>query len=641
MRQEQLAALASPRHSSEGNPIPQIYFSPSFDLKDTVTFYSVFTHLAPSVSSPVRVVEPSKQIIGPKQIQETLLQHLETVESKMCNHIASKSSAFFQSMSHLSVHMDQLRQNQEAVSSLRGRFSQIHKDAVVSPLTLISLPRRRANILKTYRILEIMSVVKEVQGTIRLMLSQREFITCLDLIQTASQLLENDLSTIKSFRNMSGELTEQVKIIEKMVSLDFVKYISEDLNRPLDDDAPLLGEDQLIAVVFGILRLNKMDFLDNLKEEMYAAINACVKQCVAESVSKSNTANIDEAEVTTSNGTNELASVGEQARTLPLTEWLPLLQHLTNCLQLLLRRYKAITDVIIQAVEAGSGKVQSSADGEEVQAASLVSLGSCSSMDSVWCGKVTTAINESLSQACDFSHDRCAKLLHARSRNNGLAKMSVNEFMNLSGVIEAFVSATEKICGRKSTPFRQGLQGQCIVFVQRFHTDREGRLRANLGNERWKAVPVPADVQQLCAYIDSHGKLVSSVSDKCSNGEELTPQEHDDDDLRTCITSDSDDRTTSVSDSRDSTYCNNSSDEKYSEKRTVKSTSTSNGKNKSDVNECVVLGGERYMVVGIGVVVVRLIVEYAECASNLQMAAQTLLSGLADLLKRFNSDTCR
>ena len=57
--------------------------------------------------------------------------------------------------------------------------------------------------------------------------------------------------------------------------------------------------------------------------------------------------------------------------------------------------------------------------------------------------------------------------------------------------------------------------------------------------------------------------------------------------------------------------------------------------------DAVTLHGQQYVVVGVGVVVVRLMVEYAECASTLHMAAQSLLSGLADLLRRFNSDTCR
>ena len=39
-------------------------------------------------------------------------------------------------------------------------------------------------------------------------------------------------------------------------------------------------QDQLIAVVFGVLRLNKMDFLDQLKDEINAAINAALKQVI-------------------------------------------------------------------------------------------------------------------------------------------------------------------------------------------------------------------------------------------------------------------------------------------------------------------------------------------------------------------------
>ena len=48
--------------------------------------------------------------------------------------------------------------------------------------------------------LEVMSIVREVQSTIRLMLSRREFITALDLISTATQLLHTDLTAVRSFR---------------------------------------------------------------------------------------------------------------------------------------------------------------------------------------------------------------------------------------------------------------------------------------------------------------------------------------------------------------------------------------------------------------------------------------------------------
>lgn len=47
-----------------------------------------------------------------------------------------------------------------------------------------------------------------------------------------------------------------------------------------------------------------------------------------------------------------------------------------------------------------------------------------------------------------------------RSREHGLDKMTASEFLTLSRIIEDFVAITEEVCGRKSTSFRMGLQGQ-------------------------------------------------------------------------------------------------------------------------------------------------------------------------------------
>ena len=58
-------------------------------------------------------------------------------------------------------------------------------------------------------------------------------------------------------------------------------------------------------------------------------------------------------------------------------------------------------------------------------------------------------------------------------------------------------------------------------------------------------------------------------------------------------------------------------------------------------SEGVIVMGEEYVIVGVCVVVVRLVVEYAECAVTLRLAAHQLLTRLTELLRRFNSDTCR
>ena len=384
-----------------------------------------------------------------------------------------------------------------------------------------------------------------------------------------------------SYRHLSSELSEHEKLIDKMVSAEFVKYVTEDLNRPLEDIRPLLEEDQLIAVVFGVLRLQKFLFIDNLKEEINAAINATVKQTVAEAVSEIET-------------DHNSTSISDQARTLPISRWLTLLGTITDRLRIIIDRTKAIVNVMTQAVEASCGRTESKLEG--VQAASIATMVSVGEamFNETTCDKLISNLMQVLCGACDYAHDRCAKLLQARAKDQSLDKMSVGEFLSLSRVIESFVEDTELICGRKSTAFRMGLQGQATRFVSKFHEERDARLQLHLSTERWKAVAIPTDMQQLIDHISNTDilefppvKIENTQSDKqLTNGDP----------------------------------------------KSGRSSHSTSG---------VTVNDEEYVIVGVCVVVVRLIVEYAECAMTLRLASQQLLTKLCDLLRKFNADTCR
>ncbi|CAL4068333.1 unnamed protein product [Meganyctiphanes norvegica] len=394
-----------------------------------------------------------------------------------------------------------------------------------------------------------------------------------------------------------------------MVAAEFTKYISEDLHRPLEDTRPLLEEDQLIGVVFSVLRLRKFDFLDALREETYAAIKATVKQAVVESIS--------EVEVDTN-----ISSVADQARVLTIASWLTLLSAITSRLNIVIHRVKVMIDVMFQAVEASAGNSNPTTDG--VQAASLVTLSNSgveAMLDSAAYTRAHSGLKEVLCATCDYAHDRCAKLLHARSRDHGLDKMKASEFLTLSRIIETFVVDTEKVCGRKSTTFRMGLQGQATRFVSRFHEERDARLKLNLGSERWRPVPAPPDLQRLLDHIISTDTLFFPPS-PVENGN---------------CTAILDNKSTSevavTNGNHGSTSATTSNG--------LQSSSSTSSLNTLAVSSGVMVQGEEYVVVGVCVVVVRLIVEYSECATTLRLAAQQLLTRLTDLLRKFNSDTCR
>ncbi|XP_042889930.1 vacuolar protein sorting-associated protein 54-like [Penaeus japonicus] len=589
--------------------IPNIFLSSTFNLEDPDTFFSVFTHVSSSGLKNSKQSTENVNLIYAFIHLLQLFHYLETVEMDMSRQIARKSSAFFDTMTYLNAQMEQLKLNHAAVSTLRDGISVLRQEAVLEPVKILALPRRRNNISETCKKLEVMSAVREVQSTIQVMLARQEFTAALDLISTTQDLLHTELNTIRSLKHLSSELSEHEKLIDKMVSADFIKYITEDLNRPLEDTQPFLEEDQLIAVVFGVLRLQKFDFLDNLREEIYTAIKATVKQSVVEAVS--------EVEVD-----QEIASVADQARVLSIGAWLSLLSTVTSRLNTVIARVKSITEVMVQTVEAGAGKTQPVTEG--VQAASLVTMSSSGGdpmLGEVACGKVLGGLREILCAACDYAHDRCAKLLHARSRDHGLDKMTASEFLALSRIIEDFVADTESVCGRKSTSFRMGLQGQATRFVSRFHEEREARLKLNLSSERWRAVPAPPDLQHLLDHISATDTLVSPPASQQEKESIETPS---------TAPAPSTSATTTAS-TTTATLSNGVVEQNHSASGNTGSGSGSviNGSSSSSGGG-VVVNGEEYIVVGVCVVVVRLIVEYSE-----------FLTRLTDLLRRFNSDTCR
>nr|XP_053640278.1 vacuolar protein sorting-associated protein 54-like [Cherax quadricarinatus]XP_053640279.1 vacuolar protein sorting-associated protein 54-like [Cherax quadricarinatus] len=597
--------------SQEG--VPAIFLSSGFSLKDPDTFYSVFSH----------VTSAGVSLKNAKILQEKLFHYLEIVEVDMSRQIARKSSAFFDTMTYLNAQMEQLRLNHAAVSTLRRGISTLHQEAVVEPLKILALPRRRDNITATCKKLEVMSAVREVQATIQVMLARQEFTAALDLISTTQDLLHTELSTIRSLKHLSSELSEHEKLIDKMVSADFIKYITEDLNRPLDDTQTLLEEDHLIAVVFGVLRLQKFDFLDNFREEIYTAIKATVKQAVVEAVSK---VEIDQ----------ESASVADQARVLSIGAWLSLLSVVTSWLNIVIARVKGIIEVMVQTVEAGAGRTKPVTEG--VQTASLVTLSSTDGeavLGEVACGRVLSGLREILCSTCDYAHDRCAKLLHARSREHGLDKMTANEFLTLSRIIEDFVADAENVCGRKSTSFRMGLQGQATRFVLRFHEEREARYKLNMSSERWRAVHAPPDLQRLLDHISATDTLVTPPAVQSDTEYKEASTNCNKSTSSTAIS------TITINSMTTTTTVSNGITEPNSNTGSSGNNSDVNGSGSSGGGGSVVVGNVEYVVVGVCVVVVRLIVEYSECASTLRLAAQQLLTRLTDLLRRFNSDTCR
>ncbi|XP_013401710.1 vacuolar protein sorting-associated protein 54-like isoform X1 [Lingula anatina] len=603
-----LAARQTDKSRVELDQIPKTFLSPSFSLENPDTFNDVF---------PWAQIEATRHgDEGPKQssklLQEKMSHYLDIVEVQIAKQISYRSEAFFHAMTSHDELQEYMTKTCAAIKHLRDRIHHLDSVLVRGPLTIMKLTKTRSNYAKLYNKLKLMATIHQTQPTIQMLLSTNEFVGALDLITTTQEVLSQELAGIHSFRHLGSQLAELEKVIDKMMQADFVKYATADLNRPLEDRQnssvghkhhPIrpLNEEKLVAIVFGMLRQHKYNFIDVYREEACTAMKAAVKQTVVEAVSTADDINVEGA----------VGSLADQMRLLNFPQWMELLNEIFENLTVILRRVKAFHDVISEVINVAAGRdvhhtqhrkvVENGAqhiqdgrpqegedtnDEEEQEESSTVLSRSISLHDEdadimVAEPEYVKAMNnlkDFLCQTCEHAHDRCVKVIVARAKDGFLEKIGSNDFVTLASAIERFASECEHICGRKSMSLRGSLQSQANRFVNRFHEERKQKLSNILDIERWKQADVPEEFQDLVDHISATGKL--SPAKKVDT-----------------------------------------------EKRSASST--------------LRVGGEEYTVVGTVLILLKIIVEYCQCVEDIPTITPDMLTRLVDILKTFNSRTCQ
>ncbi|XP_021939639.1 vacuolar protein sorting-associated protein 54 [Zootermopsis nevadensis] len=494
----------------------------------------------------------------------------------------------------------------------REKIHHIDNSLVKDSLDILRLERKRCNHLSVYDKIKLMSTVHQTQPMIQLLLSTPDYVAALDLISTTQEILVQELAGVHSFRHLSSQLLEMQHLIDKMLSTEFERYATADLNRPLGEDQQVLEGDKLVSIIFGMLHQKHFNFVDTYKDEAFTTIKAVVKQIVIEVIAASDL------------GDSELAltGLGDQLQGLELHDWLHLLENTTSTLMCLVHRVKAVHDVMRQAADVSAGKVPESsenlASGIDVPSQihmSVVSDPSDSFLSLEEHGRVVGKLRDLLTSVCDYAHERVAQLLsvplHApaseqRDKSNTsqkevrsgekqgqtqntlshgaywlVDKATASQICDLARVIDTFTEQCEKVSSKTSTALRSAFKVQASKFVQRFHHDRKTKLSLILDSERWKQADVPAEFQRLVTYISDTGKF------------SLTRRETEPE----------------------------AGDRKPSHE--------------------LMVGEEKYAVVGTVLLLLKMVAEYCVCAADLTVMAPNLCRHLAELLQLFNSRCCQ
>ncbi|KAJ8309174.1 hypothetical protein KUTeg_014048 [Tegillarca granosa] len=545
--------------------IPKLYMLQNFDIENPDTFNAVFpwSHVEEGNKKPDGNSSPKSN----KLLQEKLSHYLDIIEVHIAKQISTKSDAFFKAISSHELLQDDMLHTCQAIKKLRDRVHAVDEILAKGSLKIMKLSHVRANHVKLYNKLKMMSTVHQTQPTIQLLLSTNEFVGALDLISTTQDVLSQELAGIHSFRHLGSQLAELEKVIDRMLQEDFAKCVSCDLNRPVSELEPLMEEERIVSLVFGMLRKSRFNFVDVYREEAFTAIRATVKQTVVEAVSEAETTDTDE-NVTRYTFHDIICDVvgiaaGKTKAPSPVNS--------------------PVTDLARPLEEATHLHVSVS---EDISESDMM----ISDEDFV---NIQGSLNEMMCSSCDHAHDRCVKVVVARSKDGFLERLSSSEFLSLSREVEKFVADCEEVCGRRSTSLRCSLQSQePVSYVITFTTlykslsDCEKRslstIKENAGlildNERWKQADVPTEFQDLVDHISKTGQLLclEKVIDS-----ERKPGE----------------------------YLN--------------------------------VDGQSYAVVGTVLLLLKMMVEYCQCVNDIPSAASDLLNRLVELLKIFNSRTCQ
>lgn len=396
--------------------------------------------------------------------------------------------------------MEEMSKAVEYVRKLREKLRHIDNTLVKQSLGIISCERIKTNKTIVLEKLRLMATVHQTQPMIQVLLGTQDYVAALDLISTTQEILSQELNGVHCFRHLPLQLKEMEKLIDKMLTTDFERYSTSDLNRPLlEVDDRVLDEDKLVAIISGLLRKKNFHFIDDYKDEAIMTIRALIKQLLIELLASS------DAEIC-------LTGAGEEAQSLTLQEWILLLQTATVSLLKIMKRIRLIHDVMLHVTDCSAGRFT-----EDInylpESDTFLTLTDHNYIEN----KLTNL----LQSVCNYCHERCANLVS----NQSLEKYSgtLEEMEKLSHIVEEFCNGCEEVIGIKSIPLMSALKAQGNRFTQKFHSERKSKLSLLLDNERWKPAEVPGEFQKMIDYIARGNFLWTKIDDSSGMKSAPTP----------------------------------------------------------------------------------------------------------------------
>lgn len=169
------------------------------------------------------------------------------------------------------------------------------------------------------------------------------------------------------------------------------------------------------------------------------------------------------------------------------TQWLKLTFQATDVFTKLIRRVKAVHDVIERTANVCAGRINKNLDESDC----FLSLEHYS--------RVEVKLHNLLTSICDYCHDRCATLISSQTDKN--SAITAAQIISFAENVENFTKLCEEVCGRSSPALKVAFKSQAGRYVHKFHTQRKSKLELLLDSERWKCAEVPPEFHVLLEQL--------------------------------------------------------------------------------------------------------------------------------------------
>ncbi|KAF7233167.1 hypothetical protein EG68_03903 [Paragonimus skrjabini miyazakii] len=670
--------------SSSLDIIPPMFFDLDFNLQQCKTFCQVIpfhSRLLPGDSATQDLTSfgfPLDDRVRPtdnkrRQQQhdfnvqhERLVHYLDIVEVHLADHVSKKSSIFCEAVCCHDVVRDQLSDALDQIRLVRNKMRRVDTSVTYAALRLHRLVRRRANYRILLQKLKIIASLQAAQPTIQMLLRSNDFCAALDLVASTQDLLVLSSSTsddhlhatsdpansqfrqLTCLRHLNAQLTEISRFVRHMIEAEFEAALCQFME-PRASCSQYVEPD-LVPCLLGLLHIKRHDFVSAFRAELIRQVKRTQQQhCTS-------------VDSTVQESIKPSISIKERLRHLSNEAWLQLIADRCTEFQALLSRAEEAASIFTETMHrctAQAGYRTLDLSGSDTLAVPDLSLAMVKHLTEQLRSAILSASENAQKHIVDLvsARLRATPLTDAANasiekspRNVAENKWGPDEFAQLVGILERFqdflVRSTwsDKSCEadcsnqngstpctthfddendtddggeqhidrlgspRTSVPRPPGLLTRLLIRLTRscvtqFHAERADKLETALNQERWHTVPVPSCIQQLANR--TFGTYVQ-------NGLKSTP----------------------ISPQPPSVVSVNCS----------KSATIISSEHEASMSTGLLLGGERFVVVGTVLLLLPIIADYVDMAKRLPCQPWSVIevtSRLADLLNSFNSRTCQ